>query len=296
MPQPRARARSSSQPSKPQSSARAQTSSESLSPEEMASLAEFDLVETALDEFQPPPELASRRELKVAKSAARSASLQAARTSGSATAGPGAHYFASSAPLKPGQGKAVPIQVAGASIVLQGGAGTFSKSELDEGTQLLIETFALSPAFSAPGSPRWCDLGCGWGAVACVLASIQKDARLWACDINRRAAALARSNARSLHLENMAVWNGDGLDACPTGFFDAILCNPPVRAGNRVIDKLFEDALRCLKPRAELWIVLRTAQGAKSWQKKLDERFESCDTIQISHGYRILRAAKAAAQ
>lgn len=269
----------------------------------MASLAQFDLIESALDEFQPPPELASRRELKAAKSAARSASVKEAKSARSAGAGAQpAHYFSSSPPLEAGQGKSVPVSMAGASIVLQGGAGTFSKSELDQGTQILIETFVASPAFEhfehfeQSNAPRWCDLGCGWGAVACVLATLRVEAELWACDINRRAAALAQLNARVLQLENVAVWNGDGLSSCRSEFFDAILCNPPIRAGNRVIDKLFDDARRGLKAEGELWIVLRTAQGAKSWQKKLEAKFGSCDTLQISHGYRVLRATKSAGQ
>lgn len=313
MPKPRARSKSPARPS-----ARA----ESLSAEEMASLAGFDLVESALDEFQPPPELASRRELKAAKAAAnagakasakagaragtRDASAQTPDQASAGASGVPTHYFSSSPPLKAGQGKSVQLQVAGADIMLQGGAGTFSKSALDQGTQILIEAFAASPAFG-PGeeesvaesaarstAPFWCDMGCGWGAVACVLASLRPQARVLACDINRRAAALALANARALELANVAAWNGDGLSSCPDACFDAILCNPPVRAGNRVIEKLFEDSRRCLKHGGEMWIVLRTAQGAKSWQKKLAGQFNSCDTIEISHGYRVLRALKGA--
>ncbi len=249
------------------------------------SLAGFDLIESALDEFpsqEPPaaPELATRREKLAAKKAARGTERQPA------------HYFSSSPPLQASQAKGVPVKVAGADIVLRGGAGTFSKSELDEGTQILIETFAASPAFHVPGSPHWCDLGCGWGAVACVLATLKPRAKLWACDINRRAAALALLNVRGLELPNVAAWNGDGLRACRSSYFDVVLCNPPVRAGNQAMESLFQDAQRCLKSRGELWIVLRTSQGAKSWQKKLEALFGGCDTMQISRGYRVLRANK----
>ncbi len=285
MPQPRDRSRNASQPSQP-SARSAELSRESLA----KSLAGFDLIETALDEFPldelpAAPELPSRRE-KLAANAAR----KAARTSSRSAAGAAAHYFSPSAPLAPGQGKGVRVAVAGADIVLRGGAGTFSKSELDEGTQILIETFAASPAFAASGSPHWCDLGCGWGAVACVLATRKPRAKLWVCDINRRAAALALLNVRGLQLPNVAAWNGDGLGSCRSSYFDAVLCNPPVRAGNKVMEKLFQDALRCLKSNGELWIVLRTSQGAKSWHKRLADLFGSCDTMQISHGYRVLRA------
>jgi 16S rRNA (guanine1207-N2)-methyltransferase len=265
----------------------------------MEALAAFDLVEDALADFQvpePAPELASRREAKAAKEAAQKAARRAARQPAAVRPAPapkpGAHYFTSAPPLAEGQAKGVRVRAAGADLVLQAGAGTFSKSELDEGTEILLDTFAQSPAF-VQDTPRWCDLGCGWGAVSSVLATQKPEAQLWACDINRRAVALARSNARDLG-HSIAAWNGDGLSAARSDFFDAILCNPPVRAGNRVIERLFDDSLRCLRAGGELWIVLRTAQGAKSWQKKLEALFGNCDTVQISHGYRILRCRKAA--
>ncbi len=86
---PRARPQTSrpsaSQSSTSRPSARSESLCEALSPEELASLAGFDLIESALDEFQPPPELATRRELKAAKSAARSASVKNARASAQPT-------------------------------------------------------------------------------------------------------------------------------------------------------------------------------------------------------------------
>jgi 16S rRNA G1207 methylase RsmC len=49
-----------------------------------------------------------------------------------------------------------------------------------------------------------------------------------------------------------------------------------------------------MKPRGALWVVIRTAQGAKSWQKRLAEQFGACETLRIESGYRILRAEKSA--
>jgi 16S rRNA (guanine1207-N2)-methyltransferase len=65
-----------------------------------------------------------------------------------------------------------------------------------------------------------------------------------------------------------------------------------VRAGNQVIEKLFADAQRCLRPTGVLWVVLRTAQGAKSWRKKLETQFGQCETMAIEGGYRILKSVK----
>ena len=71
-----------------------------------------------------------------------------------------------------------------------------------------------------------------------------------------------------------------------------MLCNPPIRAGNDAIAALFEDAHRALKLRGELWAVIRTAQGAKSWAKRLHDRWGNCDTVALDKGYRVLRSRK----
>lgn len=178
----------------------------------------------------------------------------------------------------------ITARVAGSALELATGAGVFARSGLDAGSQLLLETATFAAA------ARVCDLGCGWGAVGCFVARRKPDAQVWMCDINLRAVALAHLNGQHNDLGNVTVWCGDGLDAMRAGVFDAILCNPPVRAGNGVMAKLFNDAQRCLAPEGTLWVVLRTAQGAKSWQRRLAEQFGSCETVAIAHGYRILKA------
>ena len=152
---------------------------------------------------------------------------------------------------------------------------------------MLLET-ALRHS-SWPANARVADLGCGWGAISCFVAALAPQTLVFGCDINERAVALAHQNAQLNNLNNAFFWCGDGLDAAKSNFFDVIFCNPPVRAGNETIAQLFEGAQRCLKPDGELWVVLRTAQGAKSWQKRLKNQFGTCDTIEIKSGYRILK-------
>jgi 16S rRNA (guanine1207-N2)-methyltransferase len=93
-------------------------------------------------------------------------------------------------------------------------------------------------------------------------------------------------------LSHATAWCGDGLSAVGDSKFDVVLCNPPVRAGNAVIAQLFEDAHRALKTGGTLWVVLRTAQGAKSWARRLEESWGNCETVTIEQGYRILRSVK----
>lgn len=166
------------------------------------------------------------------------------------------------------------------------GAGTFARSGLDAGSALLLETVVF------PNAARVLDLGCGWGALGCFCASFSPASRVWMCDINRRAVLLAQGNARENKLGNIIAWRGDGAQAARPDFFDIVLCNPPIRAGNAVIAQLFGDAQRVLKNRGALWVVIRTAQGAKSWQRRLQEHFGNCETVAIDGGYRILKSEK----
>jgi 16S rRNA (guanine1207-N2)-methyltransferase len=187
-----------------------------------------------------------------------------------------------------GSTRRVPVGAAGVELLLHSGEGVFSKSELDEGSKLLIETFIAHN--TGAEQQHICDLGCGWGAIGCVLATLEPKCELLMCDVNAHAAALAALNARSLKLPNARAWCADTLSACRAACFDAVLCNPPVRAGNATIAQMFAQSRRCLRTGGSLWVVLRTAQGAKSWQKRLEAQFGLCDTLKIQKGFRILRA------
>ena len=201
---------------------------------------------------------------------------------------PQSHYFSPQNTLSDEQiSKKSPLEIWARGHCLQflTGNGVFSKSALDAGSRLLIETIALS------SNSIFCDLGCGWGAVGSFIAREFPNTKVFACDVNARAAQLAKGNLARNQIEG-AVWCGDGLSATRANFFTCIACNPPIRAGNVVIEKLFADAHRGLQIGGELWVVIRTAQGAKSWQKRLEAQFGVCETMVIKNGYRILKAVR----
>lgn len=200
------------------------------------------------------------------------------------------HYFSRQLPtdeLSPDEPSPLALrhieaEIFGKTLRFATGNGVFSRRDLDEGTRLLLETVDLE------GVQTIGDLGCGWGAVACAISSTRNDAQIFGCDINFRAVQLAQRNLETNALSNAFVWCGDGFSSIGDPVFDAILFNPPIRAGNVVIQKLFDDAQRTLKIGGHLWIVLRTAQGAKSWAKKLEIQFGNCETKVIDKGYRVL--------
>ena len=117
-------------------------------------------------------------------------------------------------------------------------AGVFSRDGLDMGTRILLEAL---PALRG----RVLDLGCGWGPVGVAVGKKYPDAEIVMSDVNRRAVDLARRNLAANGIKNAAAVCGDGLEAV-TGAFDAILLNPPIRAGKAVIYRLFADSAKQL--------------------------------------------------
>ncbi len=161
-------------------------------------------------------------------------------------------------------------------------AGIFSRDGLDRGTEVLLKAL---PALSG----RVLDLGCGWGAVGVALGKRYPELDIVMTDINQRAVDLARRNLAANGVRAEAV-QGDGF-AAVEGRFDAIVTNPPIRAGKAVIYALFEQARQFLTPGGALYIVIRKQQGAPSALKYLREIYAQAEIIDRGSGFHVIRAS-----
>ena len=110
-------------------------------------------------------------------------------------------------------------------------AGVFSKGELDEGTRLLLDALP-----ELRGDVL--DLGCGWGAIGVALAKTNPGAVLTLADVNLRALRLAEANAAQAGV-SVRILESDGFSALADERFDAVVTNPPIRAGKQVIYRMF---------------------------------------------------------
>ena len=160
-------------------------------------------------------------------------------------------------------------------------AGVFSKGELDVGSRLLLDAL---PALSGDVL----DLGCGWGAIGVAIARANKEARVVMADVNHRALDLCRANCARNGV-TAEVIESDGMAAVLGRRFDAIVTNPPIRAGKQVIYRMFAQSAEKLNADGELYIVIRKQQGAESAIKYLKTLFDSVDTIEKSGGFWIIR-------
>ena len=171
----------------------------------------------------------------------------------------------------------------GIPLAFQTDAGVFSKGEVDTGTYLLLNAL--------PEEMRGdiLDLGCGWGAIGISVARKWPEAKVTMADINLRALALSRENAKRNHAD-VACVESDGMAAFAGRRFDTIVTNPPIRAGKQVIYRMFADAAACLKPGGVLYLVIRKQQGAESCMKYLQTMFSSVEKIDKSGGFWVLKA------
>ena len=190
------------------------------------------------------------------------------------------HYYTAE-PASAHDERQVAFTALGCELHCTTDAGVFSRDGLDRGTEALLN--ALPPL-----SGRALDLGCGWGAVGVALGKRYPALELVMCDVNARAVALARRNLAGNGVRAEVV-QSDGFESV-SGDFDAVVTNPPIRAGKAVIYGLFLQARDRLRPGGALYVVIRKQQGAPSALKFLRENFAWAEIIGREAGYHVLRA------
>ena len=173
----------------------------------------------------------------------------------------------------------------GQALVFRTDAGVFSRGALDEGTRILLE--ALPEALQGDVL----DLGCGWGPIGVCVRKCYPDTRVVMADINERALALSRENAKRNDVEVSCV-QSDGMEALRGMCFDAVITNPPIRAGKQVIYRMFADAAEALREGGSLYLVIRKQQGAESCIRWLETIYSRVEKLDRSKGYWVLRADK----
>ena len=164
-------------------------------------------------------------------------------------------------------------------------AGVFSRGELDAGTRLLLD--ALPDTLE--GSVL--DLGCGWGPIGVSVKAAWPETDVTLADVNLRALSWAEKNAERNGVR-VSCLESDGFSALEGRVFDAVITNPPIRAGKQVIYRLFREAFDHLFPGGSLFLVIRKQQGAESCIRYLEGFFSSVEKLDRSAGFWVLQARK----
>ena len=190
------------------------------------------------------------------------------------------HYYTST-PTSAHEVRSFRAVFAGRVLAFDTDAGVFSKQHVDPGSELLCG--ALPDDLSGDVL----DMGCGWGAMTVLTLARFPKLNITMADVNERALSLAVANVEKNHMQARAVLS-DGFERIE-GMFDAVITNPPIRAGKAVIYKMFEDAKAHLKPGGMLVLVIRKQQGAPSALKFLKTLYARAEVIARDGGYWIIR-------
>jgi 16S rRNA (guanine1207-N2)-methyltransferase len=166
-------------------------------------------------------------------------------------------------------------------LELETDSGVFSPGRLDPGTRLLLER---APA--PPPDGDLLDLGCGYGPIACVLASRSPGAVVWALDVNERALDLCARNAATAGLRNVRCVKPDDPDIPEQ--LAGIWSNPPVRIGKAPLHDLLSTWLRRLAPGADASLVMGRNLGADSLHAWLEQEGWPVTRLAARSGYRLL--------
>lgn len=189
------------------------------------------------------------------------------------------HYFTSN-PQSAHDERAIQVELAGVRADFCTDAGVFSRDGLDFGSRLLIET--VHPLLHG----RVLDMGCGWGAIGVLLAKLCPGVQITMADINERAVALAARNARQNGVIAETLVSDGYENIAPA--FDAIVTNPPIRAGKQTVYRILDGAKTRLAPGGRLFLVIRKEQGAPSAQTHLQGVYGRVELLARKKGYWIL--------
>lgn len=176
------------------------------------------------------------------------------------------------------------VELLGLSFHFLTDAGVFSKNAIDYGSRVLLDNF------QPEGAKTLLDVGCGYGTLALTLAK-KYGLKATLVDVNSRALDLAKKNADKNNIEVNDIFLSNIYDNVE-GKFDAIISNPPIRAGKEVVHTILSDAYEHLNDDGHLTIVIQKKQGAPSAQKKMKDVFGNCEIVAKDKGYYILRSYK----
>ena len=179
--------------------------------------------------------------------------------------------------------------IRGHTFTFRTDAGVFSRGELDRGTQLLIDALDIGACETI------LDLGCGYGAIGIVAASLSEGGRAFLTDVNERAVSLARKNIAANGIANAEVRLGPTYEPVSGMLFDKIVCNPPIRAGRTVVDEIITGAPGHLLEQGSLWLVARTRQGADSIRSRMSAAFGNAEIVKRGSGFKVIRSTKGGA-
>jgi 16S rRNA G1207 methylase RsmC len=194
------------------------------------------------------------------------------------------HYFTAD-PSVPFERFPLTAEVWGSSYDLVSGSGVFARGRVDIGTSVLFKE-TEPPAL--PDGARVLDVGCGYGVIGLVLASLLPAVEVVGIDVNERAILLANENAQRLGLTNYRAV----VPSKAQGEWDEIWSNPPIRIGKDALHELLLTWLPRLTSEGRAVMVVGKNLGADSLQRWLADQGFPTERTGSAKGFRVLETTR----
>lgn len=178
------------------------------------------------------------------------------------------------------------FELAGKNFQFVTDSGVFSRGTVDYGSRVLIEHFEVE---DLPDGTLL-DVGCGYGPIGLALAH-QTQRSVEMIDVNNRAVELAQENAKRNGIE-ADIHQSNIYETLHQETYAAIISNPPIRAGKKVVHQILIEAEPLLKVGGSLTIVIQKKQGAPSAKSRMEEVFGNAEIVAKDKGYYIIRSIK----
>ncbi|MGD9887094.1 MAG: class I SAM-dependent methyltransferase [Bacilli bacterium] len=196
------------------------------------------------------------------------------------------HYYQNNSNLKENK-QMVNYQYLGENLQFLTDSGVFSRTKIDFGTHVLLETLKKLPITS----DKILDVGCGYGAIGLSLAKTHPNASIVMVDVVKKAVELCLTNVKQNGIGNVTVIEEDLLEHI-NDQFDLIVSNPPIRAGKKTVFAIVDQAFLKLNDTGKLLFVIQKKQGALSLKQKMENVFGNSEIINKKNGYLILQSQK----
>lgn len=187
------------------------------------------------------------------------------------------HYFMNDDSVKSNE-KVTKAMIQGQLFTFWTDYNVFSKNGLDFGTRTLLESIDIK---SLKG--KILDFGCGYGPIGIFLA--KNNLQVDMVDVNLRALHLAEKNAE-INRVNVSIFESD-IYSNITEKYDAIITNPPIRVGKKILYEILIGAKEYLKEEGTLIFVIHKDQGAKSVIKDMSE-FYQVTVLEKNKGFYVI--------
>ena len=164
--------------------------------------------------------------------------------------------------------------------------GIFSPREIDEGTRLLLDYLKVEEEDDC------LDIGCGYGPIGMVMASLAPAGQTWMVDRDFTAVEYAQKNIEVNRIGNCRALLSNGYDQLPkTQTYDVVASNIPAKVGKEMLHILLHDTVSRLNPGGRFYVV--TVNGLRKFmQRNFQDFFGNYKKLKQGAHYTVAMAVK----